>query len=262
MKNNFISKFLLFLFFFINFLSVNSEELKFEATSIEILDKDKIVIAKEGVKILSGDNIVINADQMKYDKQKKFLKANGNIVITNKTESIEVKSDNITYDKNSEKIVSSGNVEIKFQGNYTLNTKEIIYLKDDGEILINNLSKIKDNYGNKIELNQLNYNTNDKLMKGKTVKLLDLENNLYNFESAIIDLSKNKILADNVNIDFNKNIFETHQMTLALKEIIFLVTEKIQLLKKVYLQLAKRMMIVLLGKLKQKKLITIKKKKL
>ena len=96
MKNNFISKFLFFLLFFINFLSVNSEELKFEATSIEILDKDKIVIAKEGVKILSGDNIVINADQMKYDKQKKFLKANGNIVITNKTESIEVKSDNIT----------------------------------------------------------------------------------------------------------------------------------------------------------------------
>ena len=41
MKNNFISKFLFFLMFFINFLSVNSEELKFEATSIEILDKDR-----------------------------------------------------------------------------------------------------------------------------------------------------------------------------------------------------------------------------
>ena len=119
------------------------------------------------------------------------------------------------------KIVSSGNVEIKFQGNYTLNTKEIIYLKDAGEILINNLSKIKDNYGNKIELNQLNYNTNDKLMKGKTVKLLDLENNLYNFESAIIDFSKNKILADNVNIDFNKNILETHQMTSPLGKFLF-----------------------------------------
>ena len=47
-----------------------------------------------------------------------------------------------------------------------------------------------------------------------------------------------------------------------LKEIIFLVMEKIQLLKKVFLQLVKKMMIVLLGKLKQKKLITIKKKKL
>ena len=35
---------------------------------------------------------------------------------------------------------------------------------------------------------------------------------------------------------------------------------KTQLLKKVYLQLVKKMMIVLLGKLKQKKLITIKKK--
>ena len=184
-----------------------SEELKFEATSIEIIDKDKIIIAKDGVKILSGDEIVIDADQMRYDKEKKFLKASGNIIITNQIENIEIKSDNITYDKNIEKIVSSGNVEIKFEDNYTLKTKEIIYLKNSEEILINHISKIKDNLGNEIEFEQLNYNANDKLIKGKKVKLLDLEKNFYNFDSAIIDFSKNQIIADNVNIDFNKNIF-------------------------------------------------------
>ena len=52
MKNNFISKLLFFFIFFMNFLNVYSEELKFEANSIEIIDKDKIVIAKDGVKIL------------------------------------------------------------------------------------------------------------------------------------------------------------------------------------------------------------------
>ena len=106
-----------------------------------------------------------------------------------------------------EKIVSSGNVEIKFENNYTLKTKEIIYLKNSEEILINNISKIKDNLGNEIEFEQLNYNAIDKLIKGKMVKLLDLEKNFYNFDSAIIDFSKNQIIADNVNIDFNKNIF-------------------------------------------------------
>ena len=50
MKSNFAFKFSFFLIFFINFLSAYSEELKFEATSIEIIDKDKIVIAKDGVK--------------------------------------------------------------------------------------------------------------------------------------------------------------------------------------------------------------------
>ena len=74
MKNNFVFKFIFFLIFLLIFLNAYSEELKFEATSIEIIDKDKIIIAKEGVKILSGDEIVIDADQMRYDKEKNFLK--------------------------------------------------------------------------------------------------------------------------------------------------------------------------------------------
>ena len=205
MKNNLISKLIFFLIFYISISSSYSEELKFEATSIEIIDKDKMIIAKEGVKILSGDEIVIDADQMRYNKEKKFLEASGNIIITNQIENIKIISDNITYDENTEKIVSSGNVEIKLEDNYTLNTKEVIYLKNSKEILINYNSKIKDNLGNEIEFGQLNYNSINKLIKGKVVKLFDLEKNFYSFDSAIIDLSKNQLIADNVNINFNKN---------------------------------------------------------
>ena len=207
MKNNFLSKLLFFLISFIYFLNSYSDELKFEASSIEIIDKDKIIIAKEGVKILSGDEIVIDADEMRYDKEEKFLEASGNIKIRNLIENIQINSDKISYDKNLEKIVSSGNVKIEFEKNYTLNTKEIIYLKNSGEILINHTSKIKDNLENEIEFQQLNFNANDKLIKGKRVKLLDSEKNSYKFNSAILDFSKNKIIADNVSIDFNKNIF-------------------------------------------------------
>ena len=192
MKNNFTWKVIFFLVFLTSFLSAHSEELRFEATSIELEDKDKIITAKQGVKILSGDEIIIDADNMIYNKEKKFLQANGNIIIRNKRENIEIKSDEITYDKNIEKIISSGNVEIKFNDNYTLATKEIIYLKNSGEILINYISKITDNYKNEIEISQLNYTTNNKLLKGKKVKLLDLEKNMYNFDKAIIDFSKIK----------------------------------------------------------------------
>ena len=207
MRNNLVYKLIFFLIFY-NFISPSyTEELRFEASSIEIIDKDKVVIAKEGVKILSGDELVIDADQMRYDKEENFLEAQGNIIISNQLENIKIFSDNITYDKNVEKIVSSGNVEIKFEDDYTLKTKEIIYLKNSEEILINHSSQIKDILGNEIEFNQLNYSAIDKLIKGKKVKLLDIEKNFYNFDSAIIDFSKNQLIADNVNIDFNKNIF-------------------------------------------------------
>ena len=232
MRSNFTFKFLFFSIFFINFFSAYSEELRFEASSIEIIDKDRIVIAKDGVKILSGNEIVIDADQMKYDKEKKFLEASGNIIVTNKIENIQISSDNISYDKNMEKIISSGNVEIKLDDNYTLNTKEIIYLKNSEEILINYPSKIKDNLGNQIEFKQLNYNASNQLIKGEKVKLFDPEKNFYNFDNAIIDFSENKIIADNVKIDFNKSIFGNSMNDPRLKGNYFLSDGKNSIIKK------------------------------
>ena len=75
MKNSLILKLLLFFVFFISPFSSLSEELKFEATSIEIIDKDKIVIAKEGVKILSSDEIVIDANQNEIRQRKKISRS-------------------------------------------------------------------------------------------------------------------------------------------------------------------------------------------
>ena len=57
---------------------------------------------------------------MRYDKEKKFLEASGNIVVSNNAENIQINSENITYDKNIEKITSSGNVEISLKININL----------------------------------------------------------------------------------------------------------------------------------------------
>ena len=207
MKSNIILKLSFYIIIFCHFLNANSNELKFEATSIELIDKDKIIMAKDGVRILSNDGIVIDADKMRYDKEKKILNAEGNIAVKNKSKKIQINSDKITYDKSEEKIVSSGNVLIEFENNYTLSTDEIIYLKNSEEILINYYSRLEDRIENNIEVEKLNYSIKDKLFKGTKVKLRDLEKNFYNFDTAIIDFSKNKIIADKVSIDFNKNTF-------------------------------------------------------
>ena len=177
MKNKLNLKIFVIFIYFLHFLSVNSEELKFEASSIEIIDKDKIIIAKDGVKVLLDDEITIDANQMRYDKENKLLNAEGNIVIKNQVENIEIYSDNIFYDMNLEKIISSGNVEINFENNYTLKTEEINYLKKTAEVIINYPTKITDKFENEIELRRLNFNVKEKLLKGKLVNLNDKEKN-------------------------------------------------------------------------------------
>ena len=232
MKNKFNLKLFVLFIYFLYFFSANSEELKFEASSIEIIDKDKIIIAKDGVKVLLGDEITINANQMRYDKENKLLNAEGNIVVKNQVENIEIYSDNIFYDKNLEKIISSGNVEINFENNYTLKTEEITYLKKTAEVIINYPTKISDKFENEIELGRLNFNVKEKLLKGKLVNLNDKEKNFYNFDNAIIDFSNNQIIADNVSIDFNKGLFGNQQNDPRLKGNYFFSNGKNSVIKK------------------------------
>ena len=232
MKNKFNLKIFVIFIYFLYFFSANSEELKFEASSIEIIDKDKIIIAKDGVKVLLDDEITIDANQMRYDKENKLLNAEGNIVIKNQVENIEIYSDNIFYDMNLEKIISSGNVEINFENNYTLKTEEINYLKKTAEVIINYPTKITDKFENKIELRRLNFNVKEKLLKGKLVNLNDKEKNFYNFDNAIIDFSNNQIIADNVSIDFNKGLFGNQQNDPRLKGNYFFSNGKNSVIKK------------------------------
>ena len=74
MKNNIknIVYILIFISLFISAKSV-SEEIKFEANSIELIDKDERILAKKNVKIFNKKE-TIYADEMDYDKSKKIIK--------------------------------------------------------------------------------------------------------------------------------------------------------------------------------------------
>ena len=60
-----------------------SEEINFEANLIELIDKDKRIIAKKNVKIFNNTE-TIYADEMDYDKSKQIIKAKGNITRNSK----------------------------------------------------------------------------------------------------------------------------------------------------------------------------------
>ena len=83
MKNKIRNIFLIiFVSFFITSFAT-SQELNFQANSIELVDKDQRIIAKKNIKIFN-ENETIYADEMDYDKSKQVIKANGNIRIESK----------------------------------------------------------------------------------------------------------------------------------------------------------------------------------
>ena len=88
MKNK-IKKLTLIIFISLIFIPfATSEEIKFEANLIELIDRDKRIIAKKNVKIFNNTE-TIYADEMDYDKSENIIKANGNILLEIPNEKIK-----------------------------------------------------------------------------------------------------------------------------------------------------------------------------
>ncbi len=206
MKNK--TKKLLFIFL-INFFfttSAISQEVNFEANSIELIDKDQKIIAKKNIKIFNKKE-TIYADEMDYDKLKQIINAKGNIRVENLEENIDIFSDELIYFRNDEKIILKKNVKINLEKKLLLETEKIIYDKIKKQIIIDNFSTFKDYYGNKISSEKSQFLLNQKLLKIDTVNMTDNISNKYFFQNAIVDFKNNEIIGDDVKVDFFKSSF-------------------------------------------------------
>ncbi len=206
MKNK--TKKLIFIFLINFFFTTNaiSQEVNFEANSIELIDKDQKIIAKKNIKIFNKKE-TIYADEMDYDKLKQIINAKGNIRVENLEENIDIFSDELIYFRNDEKIILEKNVKINLEKKLLLETEKIIYDKIKKQIIIDNFSTFKDYYGNKISSEKSQFLLSQKLLKIDTVNMTDNISNKYFFQNAIVDFKNNEIIGDDVKVDFFKSSF-------------------------------------------------------
>ena len=201
-------KILVFLLF-IN-ISISSyliaEEINFEANSIELIDKDKRIIAKKNIKIFN-EKETIYADEMDYDKQKQIIKAKGNIRIENLAQNLKILGDELTYFKKQERIILNKNVKINYDRKLSFNTNEVVYDKNKDQIIVNSASYIEDDFGNKISSDKSKFLLNEGLLKVNSVEMTDEINNKYFFKNAMINFNSDEIIADGIKIDFFKTSF-------------------------------------------------------
>ena len=109
MKIRFLLIFLILSNFFIYNLG-KSEIFEIESSQIDILEKGNLVKAYGGVKVLSEDGTEITGKEVRYNKEKLFLEAIGNVVVIDKKNNIIFKSDKIIYNKKKE-IISSDKID-------------------------------------------------------------------------------------------------------------------------------------------------------
>ena len=114
---------------FVSHLVIASEQFNFNISEINILeDGNKIIGSKRG-KITTNDGVIINADSFVYNKIKNTLLANGNVEVIDEINDYKILSEEINYNKKEEIIYTKGNTKSEVYSRYSINSRDIIFLK-------------------------------------------------------------------------------------------------------------------------------------
>mgnify|MGYP001474345568 FL=1 len=204
MKNNLSYIICLFLFVVLFFHNkINANEISFSASEILITDNGNIANAGSGSAYSEVDNIKIDGESFKFDKNNSILIANNARTILSE-KNIELIADQLIYDQKVSTIKALGNVEINdLLNNIKFKSEEAIYNKNKGTIVSNTKSFLTDKPGNNFITEQFIYTFDDNLIKIFKSKITDIQNNVYHIENAFLNPITNKLIGKDILIDFN-----------------------------------------------------------
>ncbi|WP_415290925.1 organic solvent tolerance protein [Candidatus Pelagibacter sp. Uisw_136] len=250
MKSKFLIIFFLLIFASNFFYSASSDEFNFDVTELQITEKGNIIKGiNGGIVTTQNDQIVITADNFRYNKLTTLLEAEGNVRLVDKIEDIIIESNEIFYLKSKEEIYTKGiskalngaNIQIdadkyfkynklttllEAKGNVKLNdrskdiiiyTNEIIYLKNEEKI--STFGKTNINIEDKY--NMLGYDLtllrNEMLLSSnKKANITDNDSNVYKLDQfeylidqEILKGKKIEVTTKNNKEKSDKYFFET-----------------------------------------------------
>ena len=213
MKNKFFS---IFVIFFINYFFLScansQEQFSFDVTEIEILENGNKIIGSKRGEILTNDGIVIKADTFTYKKNENILNANGKVIIKDTINNYNIYSDDITYNKNNEKISTKGPTKSEIYTRYIFNSNDVTFFRNKKLINSNKKTTIIDNDEQTyIELKNFNFSIENEILEGENI-LVSLNYNLPQndklyFENGIFNFKKKSFVANNIQINLAKDIF-------------------------------------------------------
>ncbi len=208
MKNRF--KLLVIIFFSIFIFEKSfSDELRFEASKIELLENQNIIKASEKIKIFLNNKTEINAEKFIFNKKKSIGTVEKNVKIIDSLNDLKIHTQKIEYNKKEEIIKSNFPTKVIYKNNYVLDLNNFIYDRKKSIITSNTPSFLKDNLGNEFSVNEFIFQISKDLLKSESLKYTDYENNKITLENAIINFDDSSILGKDLEINFYNSLSGT-----------------------------------------------------
>lgn len=207
MKNKSYIYFILFVIFFKSQISY-AENIDFDVTKLEIYENGNLIKGLDGGKAIINTNSEITAEYFEYNKITTLLKAFGNAVLVDKNNNIIIKAEKIFYLKSEQKIYTEGQTFFDIEKKYEGESSDVVYYRNTMVASSDKTTFIKDKLNNSYYLDSFIYNIFKETLKGENAKIIDKEGDTYNLSKTIIDLKTNKILGQDISVDFSKDKFD------------------------------------------------------
>jgi len=231
-------KFLFYIFFIICFIptKIFSMGLEFEATDIEIINKDNI-LASGDVRITDDNGNSIIGNDLKIDKKEKLYSLSGDVMYENleyliysdellinennfnysfkknveiifKNKKINLKSDEIFFNKLKNTIETNGNVIINLDDRYIIKSKNLFFNKNNEIFQSNDKSIVEDKIGNIITSENFKFLLIDNQLFASNVIMNDKDNNYFEIDKMLYDLKNEKIFAKDILINDKQDLLD------------------------------------------------------
>ena len=207
MKNKYLKKIFLIIFFCTFTYWSNSEEFQINSEKIQIEDSGSLINASGNVEIMTNDNLIIKSNNSILNKTKSYLKASGDVYILDRKNQIEVNSNSIEYDKNLEIIFIPGSSKTKFSKDYTIVSENLYFDRNNMIIYSNNNSELIDQFGNEMKFENFEFKLNEKFAIVNQLDFTDNQKNNLKLESATINLKDREITGKEAEFFFSKDTF-------------------------------------------------------
>ena len=225
------SKIFIIILSMLTFETVVSDELFIQAKNISIEKKNSLTIFQNDVFAKTKENYQIKSQYAEYNKKiKNLILKNKVIGIDNKNNIIETNF--AEYNEISRIFNTKGFTKVLTSEKYTIEGEDIVFNNYKKVISSSKKALITDNENNKIYLSNFEYQIEKNIFKSLgDVKILDKNQNSYEFNQIYIDTKKREILGSDAKFFINQNDFKIDERN---KPRIFSNTSKISKNKSVF----------------------------
>ena len=238
MKNRLIIFFILTKFLLNFYTSVFSNEIKFEATNIETIDKN-LIIANNNIIISDIYGNKIYADKLEI-KNEKIYTISGNVSFENTKNGIILKTNKIIYNLEENILETFEDTKIDIENTYFFNTSNITYNLDTKKISSKEKSFIKDSDSNEIEIKDFTLSFKENILRANNANIIDKDLNQYEIERLFYDLKQKRILGKDVSINNDNRLSKDEYLPRAKGRSLILERDNIILKKGIYTNCKKR----------------------